>query len=67
MTKDKKQSKTGWRSWLVLNKAFPLILIIFGLTGLLASSAINIEKVALLKDPNSELVCNIIQSILVAT
>ena len=59
MTKDKKQPKTGWRSWLALNKAFPIILIIFGLTGLLASSAINIEKVALLKDPNSELVCNI--------
>lgn len=59
MTKDKKSTKTGWRSWLSLSKAFPLILIIFGLTGLLASSAISIEKVSLLKDPTAELVCNI--------
>jgi len=59
MTNDKNQNKTGWRSWLGLSKAFPLILIIFGLTGLLASSAISIEKTALLKDPSSELVCNI--------
>jgi uncharacterized membrane protein len=59
MTKDKKSTKTGWRSWLNLSKAFPLILIVFGFTGLLASSAISIEKVSLLKDPTAELVCNI--------
>ena len=59
MTKEKKSPKTGWRSWLVLDKAFPLILIIFGLTGLLASSTINIEKVSLLKNPDVALVCDI--------
>lgn len=44
---------------LVAKKVFPILLILFGLTGLLASGAIAIEKEHLLKNPGVELLCNI--------
>lgn len=44
---------------IVLKKSFPLLLIVLGTVGLLASAAINIEKTHLLKNPNSELSCNL--------
>lgn len=40
-------------------KLFPVFLILFGVTGLLASGAIAVEKEHLLKNPGTELLCNI--------
>lgn len=46
------------KSWKKLNK-FPLFVIIFSIIGLLASTAIAIEKIHLLEDPNAQLICSI--------
>ena len=40
-------------------KIFPIFLILFGVVGMLASGAIAVEKEHLLKNPETELLCNI--------
>lgn len=42
-----------------IRKIFPYVLIAFGLAGLLASAAINVEKSHLLRNPTDELSCNL--------
>jgi uncharacterized membrane protein len=54
-----KQRMQKIKKSLALKKSFPIILIVFGLVGLLASAVINIEKSHLLRNPNSELGCNL--------
>ncbi len=55
-----RQSIKKWcKKNLNVRAAFPVLLLIFGLTGLLASGAIAVEKEHLLKNPSTELPCNI--------
>jgi len=44
---------------LIALKLFPVFLIVFGAVGLLASGAIAVEKEHLLKNPQTELICNL--------
>lgn len=57
-----KKSKLNWanvKKNLTALKLFPVFLIVFGAFGLLASGAIAVEKEHLLKNPETELVCNL--------
>jgi hypothetical protein len=57
-----KKSKLNWanvKKNLTALKLFPVFLIVFGAFGLFASGAIAVEKEHLLKNPETELVCNL--------
>lgn len=48
-----------WQRRLQVQKIFPYILIFFGIVGMLASSILIIEKITLLREPATDLSCNL--------
>lgn len=59
MSNKKVSTNTNWKEKLIPKNVFPYILIAFGIIGLLASSILVIEKITLLKEPATDLSCNL--------